>query len=533
MNTLHFSHKRGSISELVLSYCLFLCLLLQPHIVLSQVAKMQWGPDIEAERKLYPNRFVGKDDRAIYFIKDTYNPFCPSCPKDHYLEKFDAESMSFIFSKELKMPEIEGNRHVQFEELFYLNGQLILFTSFYNKETKLSQAFAQHINASGEIENDRQLIDQIELTDKGERSDFSFVLSSDSSMILEFKNDYSKRGKNLNFAFKVIDNSLNALFGNARVMLPFSNPNFTIHDYILDKSGNLYMLTELEGEKGNWFKDRPSYLYKILLIEAHSDVVKEFDVQLEGKTISDMSFRVNQNQDLIAAGFFSNRGRYSDEIAGTFYLSLDGKTKEVKNSGLKEFDKSFLLNFMSDRKAKRGDELREFKIDQIIERKDGGAYMVAEQRYIQTITSYNGRYVTTDYYYNFNDLIVASINVDGRINWVKTVPKTQVTVNDKGPYSSYSMGISENTINFIFNDNTRNLKIPNPRDYRTFSGPKKSTCVLVTLDENGDMKKRPLFAERDKKIFARPKIYLQTSPKELLMYTDRGRVFKLLKVGFE
>lgn len=499
----------------------------------AQVTHLEWGPDIEAQKKLYPNRFVGKDTRAIYFIKDTYNPFCPYCPTDHYLEKFDAETMSLIFSKELKMPEIQGNRHCQYEELFYLNGKLILFSSFYDKDLRTSTAYAQSVNPDGTIANDAKIIDQVQLEQKGEKSDFTFVLSNDSSKILEFKNDYNKRGKVHNFSYKVIDNSLNELFGNDKIVLPFSNPNFTIHDYMLDKDANFYMLTEIEGEKGNWFKDRPSYLYKILLIQPQSNDVKEYDVELQGKTISDMSFRVNKNQDLIAAGFFSNRGRYSDEIAGTFYVSLDGKTKEVKTSGLKEFDKSFLLNFMSDRSAKRGSELREFKIDQIIERNDGGAYMVAEQRYVQTVTSYNGRYMTTDYYFNFNDLIVASIDTLGKINWVKMVPKTQVTVNDKGPYSSYSMGISGNSINFIFNDNTRNLKIPNSRDYKTFSGPKKSTCVLVSIDDKGEMKKRPLFAERDKRIFARPKIYLQTGPKELLMYSDRGRVFKLLKVSFE
>ena len=499
----------------------------------AQVSTLQWGPEIAAQKKLYPNRFVGKDERSIYFIKDTYNPFCPFCTTDHYLEKFDAESMSLIFSKELKMPMVQKNKHTQFEELFFLNGKLILFSSFYDKETRMSLAYAQSVTPDGELADDLKIIDQVQLEEKGDKSDFAFVLSSDSSKILEFKNDFKKRGKAFNFAYKVIDNSLNAIFGNDKISLPFTNPNFTVHDYMLDKNGNFYMLTELEGEKGNWFKDRPSYLYKILLIEPNSKEVKEYDVELEGKTISDMSFRVNKNQDLIVAGFFSNRGRYSDEIAGTFYATLDGKTKAVKTKGLKEFDKSFLLNFMSARKAKRGDELREFKIDKIIERNDGGAYMVAEQRYVQTVTSYNGRYMTTDYYYNFNDLIVASINSDGKINWVKTVPKTQVTVNDKGPYSSYSMGISGNTINFIFNDNTRNLKIANPRDYKTFGGPKKSTCVLVTVDDKGEMKKRPLFSEKEKKIFARPKIYLQTTPKELLMYSDRGKMFKLVKVGFE
>ena len=65
---------------------LTLCLFSGSH-AFSQVSKLEWGPDAEAQKRLYPNRFIGKDERAIYFIKDTYNPFCPFCPTDHYLEK--------------------------------------------------------------------------------------------------------------------------------------------------------------------------------------------------------------------------------------------------------------------------------------------------------------------------------------------------------------------------------------------------------------------------------------------------------------
>ena len=502
----------------------------------AQVSKIDWGPETEGGKRLYPDRFLGKDNRAIYFIQDTYNPFCPFCPSDHYLQKFDAETMSLIYSKELKMPAVAGkdNRHVRFEELFLLNGKLILFTSFFDKEERTNTAYVQTVGADGEVINDAKIMDKVQVMDKAERSEFSFALSSDSTKILEFKNDYTshRKGAKQHFAYKVIDNSLNELWGNDKIELDYNNADFNVKDYVLDKSGNFYMLAEIENEKNTWFKDRPSYLYKILLIAPQSSEVKEYDVELENKTISDMSFRVNKNQDVIAAGFYSNRGKYADEIAGTFYVSIDGKTKDEKAKGLKDFDTRFLLNFMSERSAKRGSELRQFNIDQIIERADGGAYMVAEQRYVQTITTFNGRYSTTDYYYNFNDLIVAGINADGKINWVTMVPKTQVTANDKGPYSGYAMAVTGNTINFIFNDNTRNLAIANPREYKTFSGPKKSTCVLVTIGNNGELTKRPLFSEKEKKIFTRAKIYLQTSANELMMYAERGRKMKLFRVEF-
>jgi hypothetical protein len=291
-------------------------------------------------------------------------------------------------------------------------------------------------------------------------------------------------------------------------------------------------LSEIENEKANWFKDRPSFLYKIILFETGSDAPREFDIQLDGKTISDMGFRLGKNQDLIVAGFYSNKGRYSDEIAGTFYLKLDAHSQEVVAKGLNEFDKSFLMNFMSARNANRGEELREFKIDQIVDREDGGAYMVAEQRYRQTVSTYNGRYTTTDYYYNFNDIIVASIDPEGKINWVKTIPKTQVTINDRGPFSGYAMAVSGSTIHFVFNDNAKNLRIPNPRDYRTFTGPKNAASMLVSFKENGQEKRQTLFLQAEKTVYARPKMYWTTKAGEIFIYCERGRKAKILRLSF-
>lgn len=149
------------------------------------------------------------------------------------------------------------------------------------------------------------------------------------------------------------------------------------------------MLTETVAEKSNWFKDRPSYLYKILLMEPNNSAVKEFDIQLEGKTISDMSFKINSKQDLVAAGF--SNSYVTQTIWLVLYLCIDGKTREVKSKGFKDFEKGFLQNVMSVSKAKRGEELRQFKINHLLERSDGGAFMVAEQRYVQTYVSYNGR----------------------------------------------------------------------------------------------------------------------------------------------
>jgi hypothetical protein len=91
-------------------------------------------------------------------------------------------------------------------------------------------------------------------------------------------------------------------------------------------------------------------------------------------------------------------------------------------------------------------------------RSDGGAILVAEQYYVQTVMPNNGysmspygynsmyynRYYYNspfysgynnrrpDYYYNYNDIIVVNIRPTGEIEWSARIPKLQESKNDQG-----------------------------------------------------------------------------------------------------
>ena len=97
---------------------------------------------------------------------------------------------------------------------------------------------------------------------------------------------------------------------------------------------------------------------------------------------------------------------------------------------------------------RRSAELYNYSLDELILRSDGGAVLVAEQFYVQeeryndnpfgyggfgygyypynpySYSRYRNNY-QTDYYYNYNDIIVVNIRPTGEIEWASRIPKKQ------------------------------------------------------------------------------------------------------------
>ncbi len=279
----------------------------------------------------------------------------------------------------------------------------------------------------------------------------------------------------------------------------------------------------------------------------NGDEFTEYKVNLKDKFITDMQIAINDNKDIVCGGFYSDRGSFS--IKGTYYLSVDNESGEIKDQNYKEFGIEFISQFMRGKtKAKKKQkakkhkakerELYNYYLDDIVLRADGGALLVAEQYYMRvhtyTTPGPNGSTTTrTTYTYYYNDIIVVNITPEGKIEWAKKIPKRQVTTNDGGFYSSYVMSLSEDKLYFVFNENIRNIKDVKPGKLYNFSRGKDGVVALVTMNSSGDFKKEILFKTKESNIITRPKVCKQLFNNELLIFGQRGKIQKFAKVTFE
>ena len=290
---------------------------------------------------------------------------------------------------------------------------------------------------------------------------------------------------------------------------------------------------------------------------------EEYRIGLEDKFITDLTFRVAKGGTLICSGFYSEKGTYS--IKGAYYFRLNPVTREITNRNYSPFDFEFLTQGLSDKNKERAraatekndrgraPELYEYSLDELILRSDGGAVLVAEQYFVEReyynnnrfgYSPYGGFYdpfyysrynqTQTDYYYNYNDIIVVNIRPDGEVEWSARIPKRQETRNDGGYYSSYAMSIVRDKLYFIYNDDVRNYS-DRGRDDRWYTyGGGESVMVLAQVSSRGgEVEVFPMDSSGNSGVVVRPKMCRQIGKKEMAVFGERGRGYRFGSLVFK
>ena len=62
--------------------------------------------------------------------------------------------------------------------------------------------------------------------------------------------------------------------------------------------------------------------------------------------------------------------------------------------------------------------------------------------------------------------------------------------------------------------------------------PRRAMVTLVTIDSKGNYEKTPMFKAKDQGIILKPLLSEQISQTELLIYGEKGKVYKFGRVKF-
>lgn len=498
----------------------------------SQTASVTWGPILKEPKRTVTSGIVGKDKTGFFTLRDDYSKVSLFNRNGQaiFLERYDKEN-KLVFSKELVVPvpaKIDGK--FKFEGLFYLHGQLVMFSSFLNKDNGRNTAFANKVNTNGEVENKLVEIASFGDAKKGNPGDFAFVLSDDSSKVLVFENLPDEKKENEKFKFKVLDNELN-IISDKSITLPQRDKDTGLSDWRVDNNGNVYVLLSTLKQREERKNKEQKFTYRIFAHYRAEDQTKEYEIKIPNKFITDLTFDMDKNRNLVVAGFYADDKKM--RASGTFFLRIDHENKTVLNQGVKDFSKDFLGLFMSKTKAKDENAgVANMRLGKLIMREDGGFLMVAEQAYVYVVRSRssNGVYTTTYHYIN-NDIVFVNINPKGGIDWISRIPKKQHTVNDGAQYSSYSVNVMKDKIYLIYNDNTKNVGMKDAKKYKVMAKPKKAVTMLVAMDNTGNFQKQVLFPAREKKTIVRPSFYLQDD-KSVIIYSETGRDYRFGSIRF-
>ncbi len=532
---------------------------------------VKWSNDLEEPTNTDIKKIVATEGGGFYAFRERKGGVFGNGAAKPLIEYYNAD-MKLVRSRELDL-EVKGKTRL-IKDVVMLDRRLWVLSFFYNEKHEKTYLFAQEISKST-LNLSKDLVKIAEQDQKNnEKEDvFTIAMSRDSSKLVVFNRQPAARSQQ-EFSLTVFNSEFTELWSK-EAKLPYSRKNFGVDEYQVDNQGNVYLLGIIYTEGSGRLErhGKATYQYDIVAYRRDDSTTDshEYKVEMKDRFVSDLSFKIADDGDLICAGFYSDKGAKS--VKGACFFKINPKTHDQTSISSRPFDFQFMTVNLSEKNKERakaalehGDkaaepELYDYSIDKLITRSDGGVIMIAEQYFIdeRLRNNYNnygygnsafynpysyssiynpygynryGNNRQPDYYFNYNDIIVVNIQPDGEIAWSARIPKRQISVNDFGQYSSYGMSIVADKLYFIYNDDPKNLD-PRAKKIATETPDKYSVVTIAEVDRNGAVKRSPLFQNKENGVVVRPKLSKQVGRRELAIYGESGRRYKFGVLSFE
>lgn len=410
---------------------------------------------------------------------------------------------------------------VSFEGIATIKGQVLVFLSdkMEGKNILYMQKYGEDCKPQGAA---------VELTSyvmpkNWKRRGYFNVISSQNSEFLCVEYDIpGSREENQKFGYKVLSDSLE-IVSEGEYESPYDPTSSEISNRYLSNTGDYFIACKIfdVNEKGR-IKDYTT-LQKAILVQVTPEGLEEFELDLDNKRIFDMSFSSDNNRIMTFTGLYGDAERGNTGIKGIFYFRLDFDKKEIIDDGFEKFDKNFITAGWSEKDRERADkreakgkaapQLFNYDIRETVTLRDGSIIGMLEQYYVHQVTSNDPRSSinTITYYYYYNDLIVYKIQPNGTFDWVKSIPKNQVSANDGGYYSSIARFVTKDKMVVLFNDNLKNYDERgqwNNNVYASSYRKKTNTVAKVEISLlDGSMERSTFFDRSETEALAVPKLF--------------------------
>lgn len=423
------------------------------------------------------------------------------------ITKFDE-----AFKEQWTQQVLAQNGRNSIDQMAILGEGIYIFYSEYFPRTRSIQNYYSVYNLNGEAVVDKEVIAELP-NEKELRVDLKYTRSLNKKKLLCYKNlnNATKAERIIYYLFDAEEDG----FIQGSIELPYPDEKFQVKRVIVSNTGFVYVVGKLF--KVNRVTSPDDFEYQVYRYLPGSEEGEHFTVKIEpGLYITDLQVRVDRNEYIYIAGFYSERG--GNAIGGTLYQRINPDF-QIEAEGIQNFSEDLMGRFLSDRQMERGKELRYFYLDNIILRTDGGVLLIAEKYYttVNTFLDTYGMWVDQKIYH-YDDIIVNSVSADGELEWSATVPKRQQSENPES--LSYLDVVAGSDLYLMYGYNPR--KAP-------------ATIYYNAIDMTGNvgMKEMLLGGQAYSDIFY-PRSSEQISNSEALifMYQDREKIYSIAKVDF-
>jgi hypothetical protein len=504
-------------------------------------ATVEWGPTFKLGRGMVFKDIVSydqDDNLNLLFVEYGYWGYV----KNVLLSQVNP-NLQYVNPRQIKL--YDGEKKLSIIEIVQLKDQVYIFSYFRDNKSKEKTLYYHSYDEKRNIASTpKQLMTlNFEGYRIGRTGEFKVVFSQDRSKALVYYDLPSVDDEPEKFGAMVFDSNMDLLWKN-EFTLSYKSGLFDTDQIFMGNNGELFMIARTFRErKPGGVKDPSQFLYLLLSTSDNGSEMNDHIVALKEYQISDLTASMTPQNDIICAGFYTDKKKGSS-VKGVFYMLIDDKTKQIEIESIKGFDYEFITEGMSDRSKKKTDkavakgkdvEMPDFEFRDIVIKENGGAILLAEQFKVVVVTRTDSRgNMSTSTYYYYRDIILVDINKDGSINWTLKIPKNQVTTNDGGWTSSYVHAVSGDKIYIMFTDHIENFRNSGgvPKIAGT-KGKKNIGVALVTVDQSGKMEKELLYTFAESGVPLVAKNSLQNDENEVLLYCNLGGKNRFGRVVFK
>lgn len=443
----------------------------------------------------------------------TLGPVSVASSRTYGLVKYDAE-LRREWTKEVF--EQNGRRHLDLMSVVG-NNIFVFVSEFFPKEKVIKTLYYKYDMEGGVLAKDEVL--SVYPNQQEQKVDMQYELSPNKRKLLCYK-DLRTRREAEQILYYLFDEA-GDLVQNGELKFKYPDEQFSVTDLRISNDGNIFILGKYYAvSKTATVND---YSYIAFRYDLATNTMEEIKLDFNKKIITNLAFRLDKEENMYVAGFYSNIG--SDRINGTIYqkISNDG---EVTIRTSEEFSEEFKAKFMSPRQAEKGRELTNFYMHNdvndngIVLRSDGGVLLMAE-RFYTTYQSYRDiyGYWVQQTLYHYEDVILTSIAPDGKIEWQSIIDKSQAGTNPQA--LSYFHTIGEKGVSVFYDYVERKMG---------------SNLYYNVVDMNGETSARkPLFPDNkhyrwNNEFYPNFCEQINNSEAILVFYTNNGKGLSVLKI---
>jgi hypothetical protein len=348
---------------------------------------------------------------------------------------------------------------------------------------------------------------------------FKFVLDvSKTRLLIIYKLEPEERKNKANhdrFGFTVFDHNMNKLWGNEFTM-PFTEVIMANYDFSLDSKGNVYLVSKVfsseKRKEKNKETDKPDYQLEIFKFVRDNKEVMHSMVDIGDSFIQEVKMQENGLNEMLIACTYSKKSD-GGSVDGILIARMD---KEFKITNLKSKQYKFpieeLVKYEKEKikkkRLKKSDyEYPNLVFNNILFEADGSLYVDFEETTVYTTTSSTKTIgINWEYTYYYDNIIAAKINADGKLAWVRKIPKKQMS-RTQGNDMGYRIMHNTNGYYYLFLDHHKNSELDEDEEPNYLIQGYGANLVVCKIDTDGVLTKEVILNSVKEDLYINPKSF--------------------------